>query len=355
MPYGGNDMKDAGHRACIEAALAHEKTDRVPVNNFALVTAARSAGITVDDARWNPKVSAKVSIDYSLKTHSDFVKPVLDSQVPFADLGMNVNFPKDDYGYIKDHLVRDQEGIDELTFFDPNIAKECPKFTQVIVNGLEETEKMLEEDLHICGLSWGPLTTAGYLMGTEDMIMMTMMDPDVVKSLLKKVAPFVSAMQKKMLDAGATVMWMADPTSSEDLISPDMFKEYSYEPLKNVIKDTRSQYNETQAYLHICGNTLDTMTMLPEIGVNCFSFDHAVNVEKAKRKVGNKMALMGNIDPVRMIMSGTPDDISSECRRIIDVAGRDGGFILAPGCETPQSSPDENVIAMGKAGRDYWK
>ena len=37
-------MKDAGHRACVEAALKFEKTDRTPVNNFAVVTSARSAG-----------------------------------------------------------------------------------------------------------------------------------------------------------------------------------------------------------------------------------------------------------------------------------------------------------------------
>ncbi|MCL2295747.1 MAG: uroporphyrinogen decarboxylase family protein, partial [Methanomassiliicoccaceae archaeon] len=88
---------------------------------------------------------------------------------------------------------------------------------------------------------------------------------------------------------------------------------------------------------------------------DCFSFDHAVDVAKAKRMAGKKMAIMGNIDPVSLIMSGTPDDIATECYRIIDTAGRDGGLILAPGCETPQSSPDENVRAMGQSGIDYWK
>lgn len=347
-------MKDAGHRACVESALNHEKTERTPVNNFAVVTAARSAGITVDAARWDPKVSAKVSIDYAMKTLSDFVKPVLDSQVPFADLGMNVRFPEDDYGFIKDHSVKTAEDIDDLAFFDPNVAKECPKFTQSIVNGLEETSKLLEEDLHICGLSWGPITTAGYLMGTEDMLMMTMMEPDLVKKLVDKTAPFISAMENKMIESGATLMWMADPTSSEDLISPPMFKEYSYPALRSVINDVKKE-NDVPAFLHICGNTLDTMMMLPEIGVDCLSFDHAVDIEKAKRKAGNKMALMGNIDPVSMIMSGTPDDIMTECRRLIDIAGRDGGYILAPGCETPQSSPDENVRAMGLSGLNHWK
>lgn len=347
-------MKDAGHRECVESALRHERSERTPVNNFALVTAARSAGIKVDDARWHPKVSAKVSIDYSMKTFSDFVKPVLDSQIPFADLGMNVRFPEDDYGSVREHPVKEMEDIDDLAFFDPNVAKECPKFTQVIVESLQETSRMLEEDLHICGLSWGPITTAGYLMGAEDMLMMTMMEPDMVRRLVRKVTPFVSEMQNKMVESGATVMWMADPTSSEDIMSPDMFREYSCQALKDVIADVKDKQH-VPAFLHICGNTLDTMMMLPEIGVDCFSFDHAVDIEKAKKKAGNRMALMGNIDPIRMIMSGTPEEITSECYRLIDIAGRDGGYIMAPGCETPQASPDENVIAMGKSCIDYWK
>jgi len=347
-------MKDAGHRECIRAALEHEKTDRIPVNNFALVTAARSAGYKVEQARRDPKISARVSVDYSLKTLSDFVKPVLDSQVPFADLGMDVRFPEDDYGFIKSHPVKETEDIDKLAFFDPNIAKECPQFTQVMVEGLKETSRILEEDLHICGLSWGPITTAGYLMGTEDMLMMAMLEPDIVKKLMKKVAPFVTAMQNKMIESGATLMWMADPTSSGDLISPAMFKELSYPALKENISDVKKEH-DVSAFLHICGNTTEIMPMLPELKVDCFSFDHAVDPGKAKKIAGKKMAVMGNIDPVRHIMSGTPDSIKEECYRIIDNAGRDSGFILAPGCESPISSPDENVRAMGQAGSDYWK
>ncbi|MDR1404484.1 MAG: uroporphyrinogen decarboxylase family protein [Candidatus Methanoplasma sp.] len=347
-------MKDAGHRECVRSALDHETTDRTPVNNFALVTAARSAGVTVEKARRDPRVSARVAIDYSLKTYSDFVKPILDSQVPFADLGMDVRFPDDDYGYIKEHSVKDMEDIDELAFFDPAAAKECPMFTQVISDSLEETRRMLEEDLHICGLSWGPVTAAGYLMGAENMLMMTMMEPDTAKKLIEKTVPFITAMQNKMIDSGATVMWMADPTSSGDMISPGMFREYSYPALKDVIKGVRAEY-DVPSFLHICGNTLDIMPLLPELGIDCFSFDHAVDIRKAKEKAGRRMALMGNVDPVRMILGGTPDEVAKECCGLIDAAGRDGGFILAPGCETPQASPDENVRAMGLSGMEYWK
>ncbi len=347
-------MKDAGHRDCVEAALRFESTDRTPVNNFALVTAARSAGYKVDEARWNPQVSAKVAVDYALKTESDFVKPILDSQVPFTDLGMDVRYPEDDYGMIPGHLVEKAEDIDDLALFDPYEASTCPKFTKVMVEALEETARIIPEDLHICGLSWGPITTAGYLMGAENMMFATLVDPDLVKKLVTKSAELVSSMETSMIESGATVMWMADPTSSEDLISPDMFDEYSKAAIKKVIDDVNAM-SDVPTFVHICGNTLDTIPRLFETGADCLSFDHAVDPAKARVAAGKKLALMGNVDPVRLIMSGTPEEVRAHSYRIIDGAGQEGGLILAPGCETPISSPFENVLAMGEAGRTYWQ
>ena len=346
-------MIDAGHRTCVEAALRFETTDRTPVNNFALVTAARSAGYKVNEARWNPQLSAKVAVDYALKTESDFVKPILDSQVPFSDMGMDVRYPEDDYGMIPGHLVEKAEDIDDLAVFDPYEASTCPNFTKVMVESLEETSRILPEDLHICGLSWGPITTAGYCMGAESMLFATLYEPDMVKKLITKVTDLVSGMQRRMIDAGATVMWMADPTSSGDLISPDMFVEFSQDHLKKVIDDVRAM-SDAPTFVHICGNTLSTIKHIKETGADCLSFDHAVDIVKAKEQAGKDIALMGNLDPVSLLMSGTPEMITKESYRLIEAAGQDSGFILAPGCETPISSPDENVLAMGKAGREYW-
>ncbi|MCQ2085593.1 MAG: uroporphyrinogen decarboxylase family protein [archaeon] len=348
-------MKNAGHRETIEAALNFEKTDRTPVNNFALVTAARSAGILVKDARYTPDVSAKVSVDYALKTKSDFVKPVVDSQIPFADLGMDVEFPDDDYGRVRSTFIHDVSEIDEVAFFDPKNVSECPKFDKCILQSLAETEKYLPEDLHVCGLSWGPISTAGYIMGTEDMIFAAMVgEEEAVTKLVLKCADFVADQEKAQIDAGASLMWMADPTSSEDLISPDMFP-IALAGIKSAIGSVKKDYSDTLAFLHVCGNTVDLIPHIAGTGADCLSFDHAVDPAVARQKAGKDLALMGNIDPVKYIMSGTPDEITRKCYDIIGACGAEGGFILAPGCETPISSPDENVIAMGDAGINYWK
>ena len=348
-------MIDNGHRSCVEAALKHEKTDRTPVNNFVLATAARSAGVTVDKARWDYRISAKVAVDHAVKTKSDFVKPVLDSQIPFMDLNMKVSFPEDDYGQVKEALAKTPEEIDDLALFDPSIASECPKFSDVMLPAITETARLLPEDLHICGLSWGPITTAGYIMGVENLVMGILMDPDTVKKLIDKVTTMVSGMETKMIEAGTTVMWMADPTSSEDLISPDMFAEFSRPYIKQVVKDVNNMDSSVPTFVHICGNTLDIIEQMPETGVDCLSFDHAVDPKKAKQNAGKKVSIMGNIDPVNVMMMGNPESITKACYDVIDQAGQEGGFILAPGCETPIATSDANILAMGEAARSYWK
>lgn len=347
-------MKDAGHRTAVEAALAFEKTDRTPVNNFALVTAARSNGIPVKDARYNPDVSAKVSVDYALKTKSDFVKPILDSQIPFIDLGLEVDLPDDDYGRVRSTMIGDLSEIDDVAFFDPKNASECPCFDKCIIRALRKTSEILPEDLHVCGLSWGPFSTAGYVMGVEDMIFGLLTgEEESINRLTLKCADFVAEQQKAMIDAGATVMWMADPSTSEDLISPDMFGT-TLAGIKRAIGSVKKGYG-VDSFLHVCGNTVDLIPLVHDTGADCLSFDHAVDPAEARKKAGRGLALMGNIDPVAYIMSGAPEKITEECYRIIDACGKEGGFVLAPGCETPISSPDENVLAMGLAGTEYWK
>ena len=107
-------------------------------------------------------------------------------------------------------------------------------------------------------------------MGAENMMFATMVDPDIVKKLVTKSAELVSVMERAMIVSGATLMWMADPTSSEDLISPDMFVEYSRDGIKKVIDDVKKE-SDVPNFVHICGNTLETIQHLKGTGADCLS------------------------------------------------------------------------------------
>lgn len=77
----------------------------------------------------------------------------------------------------------------------------------------------------------------------------------------------------------------------------------------------------------------------------------ATNYEKAKDVLGGTTALMGNVPNV-MMLSGTPDDVRAYCKKLIDVAGKDGGLIMDTALMLDEAKP-ENLKAMIDFTREY--
>ena len=347
-------MRDAGHREKVELALALEMSETTPVNNFSNITATRSAGLKLADLRWDATLSAKVALRFSKMTRSDFVKPALDNQALFLDVGVNVKQPNDNYGRVIEDLCKTPEDVDKLELYDPFEPRECPRFTAAFVDKVAMVNKTMEEDYVLCGFSWGPFSTAGYLRGVEALLMDTYQDPELIHKLVSKSAEWTGNIQRRFADAGATVFWMADPTASEDMISKDMFKEFVYDSYAGMVQEMKKGF-DLPFFLHMCGDTVETMTLLPELGVDCFSVDSKVDIGVAKKLIGDKIAIHGNVRPIKTILNGTPAEVTRESMACIEKAGLDGGFILAPGCDAPRDSPDANLIAMGSAAVDFWK
>lgn len=351
-------MKDMGHRARIEAALNFERTEKTPFNNFSNITAVRSAGYQIADARFNPKISSESTMRYAKMTLSDFIKPCLDTNGLFLDIEkpkkVPLKMPDDNYIRITDSVVTSAEDIDELEFYDPFKPKECPHFTKGFVDNLNALSKNLEEDWHICGFCWAPLSFAGFMMGAESMMMNLMIEPELVEKLVKKTAKMSRALQRRCVDAGATMMWMADPTAGEDLIDWMTYDKYAKPYVADVIKGVKEMDKNAPIFLHMCGYTANDIKLLPDIGVDCFSCDTKTPLDEARASAGKRMAIMGNVCTVGTLMNGKPEDVRQEVYDGIRKAGMDGGYIIGPGCEVPRDVPDENVIMMGQAGIDFW-
>jgi len=77
------------------------------------------------------------------------------------------------------------------------------------------------------------------------------------------------------------------------------------------------------------------------------------DIFKAKQIIGDHMCIMGNV-PLSLLCAGTPQEVKDYCRRLIDVVGKGGGFILSPGVSLDDARV-ENVIAMFEVTREYGK
>jgi hypothetical protein len=75
------------------------------------------------------------------------------------------------------------------------------------------------------------------------------------------------------------------------------------------------------------------------------------DIFRAKKIMGDRFCIEGNV-PSSLLVTGSPQDVKEHCRRLIEVCGAGGGYILAGGAsiENPKL---ENLIAMAEAAKEY--
>ncbi len=97
---------------------------------------------------------------------------------------------------------------------------------------------------------------------------------------------------------------------------------------------------------------LPYMKEFPE-GKYIAQWDRTTDIFKAKEIIGDRMCIMGDV-PATLLKLGTPDKVKEYCKKLIDIVGKDGGFMLSSGCAVPFDAKFENVKAMFDTARNYY-
>ena len=69
-------------------------------------------------------------------------------------------------------------------------------------------------------------------------------------------------------------------------------------------------------------------------------------IEAAKALIGTRVALMGNVDPLRVILQGSDELFEDECRRILRAASPGGGFVFSTGGEVSPGTSLDRMLKM---------
>jgi uroporphyrinogen decarboxylase len=73
-----------------------------------------------------------------------------------------------------------------------------------------------------------------------------------------------------------------------------------------------------------------------------------------KKDFGNHICFYGGVDLQEVLCKGTPQRVADEVRRLIDILGKDGGYILGPGHTYIQiDAPIENIMTMYETAFNY--
>jgi uroporphyrinogen decarboxylase len=88
-----------------------------------------------------------------------------------------------------------------------------------------------------------------------------------------------------------------------------------------------------------------------DIGADALGLDWAVDIGSARKRVGDKVALQGNLDPA--ILLSTPEAIEKEVASILASYGKGNGHVFNLGHGITQWTPPENAAAMLEAVRKH--
>jgi uroporphyrinogen decarboxylase len=136
-------------------------------------------------------------------------------------------------------------------------------------------------------------------------------------------------------------------------LSPETFEEYVL-PYEKALYSRINKELGAKVLIHCCGYVPQCLKFAPITnGGGAIQFDYQVKLPWAKKLIGDKVTIMGNLDCNRMLHLGTSKDVVDACKIAIEAAGKGGGYWLSGGCEIPRDMPDENMHAMLRSIKKY--
>ena len=344
-------MQAMTHKERIDAVLAHKPVDRTP---FCFVDCgawvAKTENLSYRQLYGMEDGGASKIVKWTNEFDTDIVSAV--SGVFTACLNAfgcpihidNPGRPVDTGACLDDPETQIPE-LDKSTIREKLLANE---FVQGMLRQCRGVKALVGDQKYLLGDIAGPFTMAAVMVGTQDFIMLMMDDEDLVKQLIDFTTCVSEEMFKLLLENGCDIALPAEPVSSGNLISPAMFEEWAAPALAD-LKSRLGGYK--YFFTHVCGASGARVIPLRDIGVQAFSGDYLVDLDKALTDADGRLVMMGNINPAGVLLTGTPDQVYAEaCERIRTAAGR--GHILATGCDMGADTPLQNIYMMPKACKD---
>ncbi len=203
-------------------------------------------------------------------------------------------------------------------------------------------------DKPVMPLFEGPFTTATRILDVEKLLKAMYLDPERVIEVMKVITDILMEFSDILIEKGADFMYIPDPSSTPDMISPNHACRFSFPFLKKLINHIRKKI---PVMVHMCGDTENIWTYLPSLGGNAYSLDQKINLKKARDKMKD-VVLAGNVDPVGVLLFGTEELVRRDALRSINEGGPEK-FILMPGCGVPPETPVENLKVMVEVAKGW--
>ncbi|WP_120995102.1 uroporphyrinogen decarboxylase [Stutzerimonas urumqiensis] len=233
--------------------------------------------------------------------------------------------------------VRNRADIDALPVPDPE------QDLGYVMNALRTIRRELNGRVPLIGFSGSPWTLATYMVeggSSKDFRLSKAMlydDPAAMHALLDKLAQAVTAYLNGQIRAGAQAVQIFDTWGGN--LSAAAYQEFSLAYMQRIVSGLiREQDGRRIPVILFTKNGGLWLERMAEAGADALGLDWTCDIGEARRRVGNKVALQGNMDP--SVLYAKPAAIRAEVARILEAYGAGNGHVFNLGHGiTPQVDP----------------
>jgi len=174
----------------------------------------------------------------------------------------------------------------------------------------------------------------------------------VERALKRMTADLISSQIRTVKQTGVKRLLLVEERASGFFYPPAVFERFWLPYTRQIVEALWSEGIVTIFHLDQCWDkNIPYFTQLPR-GSAVVELDSTTNIFAAKDALRGHLCLHGDV-PAALLSIGTPEDVASYCKRLIDKVGRDGGFILGSGCSVPADVKRENFRSMIETGKGY--
>lgn len=273
----------------------------------------------------------------------------LDAAIIFSDIltipdamGLGLYFSEGE-GPKFQHPIRTAADVEKL--FVPDPSKEL----RYVSDAIALTRRELNNKVPLIGFSGSPWTLATYMVeggGSKEFHLIKSLlyrEPKVLHQLLDVLAKSVTAYLNAQIAAGAQTVMLFDTWGG--VLTQSGYQEFSLNYMAQIIAGLQREHNGQKipviVFTKNAGQWLETIA---EIGSDAIGLDWMTNISDARARVGNKVALQGNMDPG--VLFGTPERIREEVKAILTGYGAGSGHVFNLGHGISQHVPPENVKVL---------
>ncbi len=178
--------------------------------------------------------------------------------------------------------------------------------------------------------------------------MAMMDDPAFVHQLLDSLLAFNLRLIEQACQYDIDAVMFGDDWGQQHglIMGPALWREFIKPRIRQMYQAVKA--GGKFVFIHSCGKVQQLFPELIECGLDVFNplQPEVMDVAAIKRDFGAQLSFYGGISIQRLLPYGTVRQTKDEVRRLIDVLGRDGGYIASPAHAIPADARVENVAAM---------